>query len=69
MKKWKLFMVCCLLVGSMGLFAACGTNDNNTNDTQNTVMDTNANDANVSFYAQYPNLLEDFSTFISVFIT
>ena len=46
MKKWKLFMVCCLLVGSMGLFAACGTNDNNTNDTQNTVMDTNANDAN-----------------------
>ena len=45
MKKWKLFMVCCLLVGSMGLFAACGTNDNNTNDTQNTVMDTNANDA------------------------
>ena len=33
-------MVCCLLVGSMGLFAACGTNDNNTNDTQNTVMDT-----------------------------
>ena len=47
MKKWKLFMVCCLLVGSMGLFAACGTNDNNTNDTQNTVMDTNANDANM----------------------
>ena len=32
--------MCCLLIGCVGMFAACGANDNNTGNTQNNVTDT-----------------------------
>ena len=38
MKKLKVMMMCCLLIGCVGMFAACGANDNNAGNTQNNAV-------------------------------
>ena len=46
MKKMKVMMMCCLLVGCIGMFAACGANDNNTGNTQNNAVTDTMNNGN-----------------------
>lgn len=47
MKKFKVMVMCGLLIGCVGMFAACGANDKKTDNTQNNaVTDTMDNGAN-----------------------
>ena len=46
MKKMKVMMMCCLLVGCIGMFAACGANDNNMGNTQNNAVTDTMNNGN-----------------------